>query len=87
MLTRDIRPAIKQQGFEKGTIYVLESLSEEIKGVRMDINEVGQHYSQLIDVVNQLADALGMMKVAHTKMVGGKAVEDDLGGNTQGIGD
>lgn len=60
---RDIKEIILERGFEKGVVYALQQIADELVGIRQAQNEGAQVQSQLIDLVSQVTAVNGA--VAH----------------------
>ena len=83
MKTKDIRDRIKAMGFEKGTVYTLEAMNEELLQTRRDIRELANYFDRMVDSMN------GMMTVAQSMkdvLDARSQREDELGPNTHSLG-
>lgn len=82
MKTREIRDRIKSMGFERGAVYCLEAINEELLQTRRDIRELAQHFDKMVDSMG------GMMVVAERMkdvIDRAKLSEEDLGPNTNAL--
>lgn len=84
MKTREIRDRVKSMGFERGAVYVLEALNEELLQTRRDIRELAHHFDKLVDSMNGVMTVAGRMKETIEKFER-PAEEDILGPNTNSL--
>lgn len=83
--TREIKTVIKAQGYERGTLFVLESLSEEVKQNARDLKELAHMFDKMVDSMDGMMTVAGRMKETIQKFDKEEA-EPDLGSSTQGLG-
>lgn len=84
MKTREIKDRIKAMGFERGTVYTLEALNEELLQTRRDLRELAVYFDKLTDSMNGVMVVAGNMKAV---LDANAQREDDLGPNTHSLGD
>lgn len=83
MKTKEIRDRVKSMGFERGALYCLEAINEELLQTRRDIRELAMYFDKMVDTMG------GMMTVAESMkdvLDRGRIKEDDLGPNTHSLG-
>lgn len=82
MKTREIRDRVKSMGFERGTVYCLEAINEELLQTRRDLNELASYLDKMTDSMS------GMMVVAERMketLDRNRMAEDELGPNTNAL--
>lgn len=60
---RDVRSAVKELGFERGVIHVLELICEERAGDRQTMREIVEMMGQVVNNIDrmvQVGDAMGV---------------------------
>lgn len=84
MKTREIRDRIKAVGFERGAVYCLEAINEELIQTRRDLNEMAAYFDQLVNAMGGMITVSERMKeyLDQHKMRHG-----ELGPNTHALGD
>lgn len=82
MKTREIRDRVKSMGFERGAVYCLEAINEELLQTRRDIRELATYFDKLVDSMNGITTVAERMKDVIDKA---KLSEEDLGPNTNSL--
>lgn len=62
MKTKDIRDYIRNMGHERGTVHVLEMLSEENHALRKQLTELAQMFNQMVDTMTGITEVAGAMR-------------------------
>lgn len=82
---RDIENELKSRGFERGTLYVLQTLAEQHAQHHKDLMTLARYFDQMVNSMDGMMNVAGAMKEALDK-IGREKAEPDLGPNTQGLG-
>lgn len=86
MKTREIRGIIEAQGMERGVIYVLEAMNEDVVNSRREMVVMAGMLNKMLDILNSLTVVGDNMKSTIEKL-NQEAAEPDLGPNTLRIGE
>lgn len=84
MKTKEIREYIKAKGFERGAVYVLEAMNEELQQTRRDLRELATYFDKIVDMTTGMVQVAGEMK--RVLDAGKEPAEEDLGPNTHALG-
>ncbi len=91
MKTREIEGILKNKGTERGTLYVLQALNEQVNQMAKAISELEKACHMLADTQLNLTQGVGgvQAQLVDTLRKAGISVEapdeGDLGPSTQGI--
>ena len=91
MRTREIEEILRNRGSERGTLYVLQALNEQVNQMAKAISELEKACHLLADTQLNLTQGVGgvQAQLVETLRKAGISVEgqseDDLGPSTQGI--
>lgn len=89
MKTRNIEETLRNRGFERGTLYVLEQQNEQIRMMEKNMATMAQMLNQMVDALNNVVDGATGMKMEMQKALkkAGVSVDsEDIGENTHRIG-
>lgn len=82
MKTREIRDRVKSMGFERGVVYCLEAINEELLQTRRDIRELATYFDKMVDSMNGITTVAERMRDVIDKS---RLAEEDLGPNTNSL--
>ena len=83
MKTREIRDRITSMGFDKGVVYCLEAINEEVLQSRRDLRELATYFDKLVSSMDgMMVVASNMKQLIDNSMM---AEEDTLGPNTNAL--
>lgn len=82
MKTKEIRDRIKSIGFERGTVYSLEAINEQLLQTRRDLRELAVYMDKLVDNMDGMLGVAARMKEVIER---GEQKEEDLGPNTNSL--
>lgn len=82
MKTREIRDRVRAMGFERGAVYCLEAINEELLQTRRDIKELATYFDKMVDSMSGMMTVAERMKDMIDK---NKMSEEDLGPNTNSL--
>lgn len=82
MKTREIRDRIKTMGFERGAVYCLEAINEELIQTRRDLNELASYLDKMTDSMSGMMVVAERMKETIDR---NRMGEDELGPNTNAL--
>ena len=89
MKTRDIENVLKNRGFEKGTLYMLQALNEENRTLRKSVTELAQLLNHMVDTMQNVVNGVHGMREEQIKALkkAGVLMDDtvasEMGPNTQ----
>lgn len=72
---RDVRPKLKEMGFEKGVAHLIELMCEELSAQRQMIEELGKNSDTMAGLLNRFTDIVGANQSALQKIMSKEASE------------
>ena len=81
---RDIETHIRHRGFEKGTVYLLTALAEQMAEIRRDQTELAVFLDKIINIVGNFSAVAENMKSA-VESINKSMKHEELGVSTQSI--
>lgn len=82
MQTREIRDRVKTMGHERGVVYCLEAINEQLLQTRRDLNELATYFDKMTDSLTGVVTVAERMKEVIDK---NRMREEDLGPNTNSL--
>lgn len=87
MKTREIRDRVRSMGHERGILYCLEAINEELIQTRRDIKELATYFDQLVSSMDSMLIVAGNMRAKIDQVEGrGEELNELLGPNTNDLG-
>lgn len=85
MKTREIRQHISAQGFERGVVFVLEAMNEQLQQCHKNTVELAKLIDRMSNVMSNYDAGAGAMKRSLEQIQRGQKHEAELGPNTNSL--
>lgn len=82
---REVEQEIKNRGYEKGTVYVMQVLAEQMIAQQRDMRDLADSVNMMADIIKSVVTVGENMKMTIDKL-NSDAREDDLDRNTFALG-
>lgn len=82
---REVEDQIKRRGFEKGTVWCLQTLAEQQIALQQDMRALAEIVDKMADITQSFAGVAENMKIAVEKLNSERLYEDGMPKNTQDL--